>query len=53
MLHSAMRLVARGIQARRSKLNFVRRIKVAWDAPRMKAYRTQLSKGARMAQVRT
>lgn len=52
MLHSAKQFIDGGIQLRNSKLPLVRRIKVAWDTPKMKAYRKQLAKGALMAQAR-
>ncbi|KJA19298.1 hypothetical protein HYPSUDRAFT_44360 [Hypholoma sublateritium FD-334 SS-4] len=51
MLHSATRFVASGNQTRRSKFQFVRRIKIVWDAPKMKAYRKQLASGTLMVQL--
>lgn len=50
-LHSAKQFVNGGIQMRRSKFRLVRRVKVAWDAPKMKVYRQQLAKGTLMFQV--
>lgn len=51
-LHSVKQFVVSGISMRTSKFVFVRRIRIAWDAPRMKAYRNQLSEEAHVAQVR-
>ncbi|KJA16902.1 hypothetical protein HYPSUDRAFT_1054104, partial [Hypholoma sublateritium FD-334 SS-4] len=50
-LHSARQYIDGGIQMRKSKIWLVRRVKVAWDAPKIKAYRKQLGKGVLMAQI--